>query len=40
MNEQNEIHCERNNLSLEFNYILQILVPTMCKLRIKVDKRQ
>ena len=34
MNEQNEIRCEGNNLSLEVNYIPQILVPTMCKRRI------
>lgn len=39
MNEQNEIHCEGINLSLEFNYIPQILVPTMCKVGLKVDKR-
>lgn len=31
MNEPNEIHCEGNNLSLEVNYIPQMLVPTMCK---------
>lgn len=37
--EQNEIHCEGNDLPLEFNYIPEILVPTVCKLRIKVDKR-
>lgn len=40
MNEQNEIHCEGNNLSLEVNYIPHILVPTICKLRITwiIDK--
>lgn len=39
MNEHNEIHREGNNQSLEFNYIPQIVVPTMCKLRIEVDRR-
>lgn len=38
MNEQNEIHCEGNNLTLEVNYIPQILMPITCKLRINWTK--
>ena len=31
MIEQNDFHCEGNNVSIEFDYISQILVPTKCK---------